>query len=145
MPLLMNCCDGAGTFRLFVLQGSDCFSVLSFSPEMCYQSKHSAVALKKGTAENEDELSLWYMGGRKELRCCRLRRQKGKMWLPELLGIFLTLPPSSLVTLWRSSLTLLLHFQSRVSFAGEFNLLQKGYYGSFGVFYSIPKKYRKKA
>lgn len=123
-------------------------SLFCHSPLRCaIRVKHSAVALKKGTAtaENEDELSLWYIGGRKELCCCGLRRQKGKMWLPELLGIFLTLPPSSLVTLWRSSLTLLLHFQSRVSFTGEFNLLQKGYYGSFGVFYSIPKKYRKKA
>lgn len=58
-------------------------------------------------------------------------------------GNFLTLSPSASVTLQRSSLTLPLRFQSWVSYTGEFHLLQKGYYISLGVFYSIPQKYRK--
>lgn len=90
MPLFVNRCDGAGTFRLFVLQGSDCFYILLFSPEMCHHSQTQCHGFKKGTvtAENEDELLLLYIGGWRALHCCRLRRQKGKPWLPELLGIF---------------------------------------------------------
>lgn len=68
MPLFMNHCDGTGNFQLFVLQGSDCLYILS----MC-RHKDPALTLKKGTAtaENKDELSLLYTGGRRELQCCR--------------------------------------------------------------------------
>lgn len=129
----------------FVLQGSDCFYILLFSPEMCHHSQTQCRGSKKGHSDSRKRrrtvaFGHWWQKGAALLQVMKV---EGDTVAARAAGNFLTLSPSASVTLQRSSLTLPLRFQSRVSYTGEFHLLQKGYYISLGVFYSIPQKYRK--